>query len=168
VGEGVVFPLKDEIGWVEQFEEQRRALLRHCTRLVGPDEAQDVVQDTYLKAARHIGSIRNPAATRAWLFRVASNRCVDVHRRRRRLVALGDRDLVGSVGRDIALRQVIEGLSPRERAIVVMHYAHGFGLQEIAERLGLTHTNTRSILFRTRARMRIALSEAAGVATDAA
>lgn len=83
-------------------------------------------------------------------------------------MALGDRDLVGSVGRDVALRQVIEGLSPRERAIVVMHYAHGFGLQEIAERLGLTHTNTRSILFRTRARMRIALSEAAGVVTDAA
>lgn len=63
---------------------------------------------------------------------------------------------------------MIERLAPRERAIVVMHYSHGNGLQEIAERLGLTHTNTRSILFRTRARMRVALSDPAGAATDAA
>lgn len=159
---------KHETSWVEQFEEQRHALLRYCTRLVGPDEAQDIVQDTYLKAERYAGAIRKPASMRAWLFRVASNACVDLYRRRRRLVALGDWDPVGSSGRDIALRQVIEGLSPRERAIVVLHYSHGFGLHEVAERLGLTHTNTRSILFRTRGRMRVALSDIAGVATDAA
>lgn len=159
---------QDGTAWPDQFEAQRHALLRHCARFVGADEAQDVVQDTYLKAARHASSIRNPSAMRAWLFRVASNRCVDLHRRRSRLVALGDRDPAASAGRDVALRQMIERLSPRERAIVVMHYSHGYGLHEIAERLGLTHTNTRSILFRTRARLRVALSDPAGVATDAA
>jgi RNA polymerase sigma factor (sigma-70 family) len=130
----------DEAGWADQFEAQRHALLRHCTRLVGADEAQDVVQDTYLKAARHASSMRNPSAMRAWLFRVASNRCVDLHRRRSRLVALGDRDPAGSAGRDVALRQMVERLAPRERAIVVMYYSHGYGLGEIAEKLGLTHT----------------------------
>ena len=155
-------------GWMEQFEEHRQALLRHCTRLVGPDEAEDVVQDTYLRTARYADSIRNRGALRAWLFRVASNRCLDFHRRRSRLVMLGERDPVAPVGRDIALRQIIEQLPPRERAIVLMHYSHGFGLKEIAEQLGLTHTNTRSILFRTRARMRRALCEAAAVGTGAA
>ena len=147
------------VQWTLEFASQRDALLRHCRRLVGPDEAEDMLHETYLAAVLHADQIQRPRAVRAWLFRVATNRCLDLHRRRRRLVALGDRDPAGHPARDLGLRHEIEQLPPRARTIVVLYYAHGFGLREVADMLGLSHTNTRSILFRSRARLRETLGE---------
>jgi RNA polymerase sigma factor (sigma-70 family) len=44
-------------------------------------------------------------------------------------------------------------LPPRERTVLVLHYGHGYQLDEIATLLDLTHTNVRSIIARTRKRL---------------
>ena len=54
---------------------------------------------------------------------------------------------------DPALRDLIERLPLRERAIVVLHYAHGYSLEEVARMLSLSYPNTRTLLSRTRRRM---------------
>ena len=54
---------------------------------------------------------------------------------------------------DLGLRGLVEDLPPRERAVIVLHYGYGYSLLEVADLLGLSHTNVRSIAARTRRRL---------------
>lgn len=62
-----------------------RELHVHCYRMVGSfDDAEDLVQDTLLRAWRHRDSYEGRATIRAWLYRIATNACIDAIRRRSR------------------------------------------------------------------------------------
>lgn len=144
-----------------RFAVVRLNLVRVCTSLVGADDAEDVVHDTYLRARRSVRQLRDPATLEAWLYRIAVNVCYGRHRRRRS-VALTPNHLDGRAvqTRDIGLVQLIELLPPRERTILVLHYGHGYGLDEIAGILGIKHATVRSIVARTRQHLRRTISEA--------
>ena len=143
-----------------RFGAVRRRLDRICSALVG-DEAEDVVQDTYLAARDRFGKLRDPAAFEAWVIRIAINRCMDRHRRGSRVEPLGSRERISSsTSRDAGLRELIERLPPRERTTVVLHYGYGYRLEEIGTLLGLTHTNVRTIIARARQRLLHAWREA--------
>ncbi len=59
-------------------------LARYLYRLVGNEQtALDLTQDTFLEAYRSLHTLRSDLALRAWLFRIATNRAIEVHRRRR-------------------------------------------------------------------------------------
>jgi RNA polymerase sigma-70 factor, ECF subfamily len=139
----------------ERFELARPRLVRLCASLVGEEQAEDVVQETYLVARRGVGQLHNPEAIEAWLKRISVNLCYDLHRRRRRLVERLPRLVRENevVGRNLALREMVERLPPRQRTVIVLFYAYGYGLDEIAELLSLSHTNVRSIIARTRRRL---------------
>lgn len=145
-----------------QFEAHRAALVRLCASMVGPDEADDVVQDTYMVARQRLGQLHDPAALGAWLKRIAVNRCYDRHRRHRRLVdrlPLLQRPAVADE-RNLSLLELIERLPGRQRTVLVLYYAHGYSQQEIADLLSLTHVNVRTILLRTRRQLLAAWKEA--------
>jgi RNA polymerase sigma-70 factor, ECF subfamily len=134
-----------------QFDRWRPGLVRLCASMVGADDADDVVQDVYMLARQRIAQLHDPAALEPWLKRIAVNRCYDWHRRRKRL-----RDRLPllrrteTVSDDRSLVHLVEALPPRQRTVIVLHYAYGYGLHEIAELLSLTHVNVRTIIARTR------------------
>jgi RNA polymerase sigma factor (sigma-70 family) len=146
-----------------RFALARQRLLRITASLVGAVDAEDVVQDTYLLGRRRFDQLRDDAAFEPWVTRIAVNLCFGRHRRGRRL-----RDLLPalvprrSAASDIGLRELVEALPPRERTVLVLHYGHGYRLEEIASLLDLTHTNVRSIIARTRKRLYVAWQMAEG------
>lgn len=143
----------------ERFAESRPRLVAICRGLVG-DDAEDIVRDTYLRARSRFGQIREPASLEAWLTAVAVREWYARHRRRRRLG-----EILAAVrpspapASDPGLRELVETLPIRDRTVVVLHYGHGFSLEEIARLLGEKPATIRSVLFRTRARLRAALGE---------
>ena len=133
-----------------RFANARPALVRLCASLVGVDEADDVVQDVYIVARRRIGQLHDPSALEGWLKRIAVNRCYDRHRRTKRLTERLPMLHRSQPERDLGLLELVEQLPQRQRTVLVLFYAYGYGLHEIAELLSLTHVNVRSIIARAR------------------
>ncbi|MFF1820123.1 RNA polymerase subunit sigma-70 [Kribbella sp. NPDC058245] len=69
------------------FEQYRHELRVHCYRLLGSyDEAEDMVQETFLRAWRGRDTFRGQSSLRTWLYRIATNLCIDDVRRPRRVL----------------------------------------------------------------------------------
>jgi RNA polymerase sigma-70 factor (ECF subfamily) len=126
-----------------------------CGSLVGMSEAADVVHDVYVTARTRLHQLRDADRLEAWLARITVNECYELHRRRRRLSGYPIAVLeapAGSSG-DVALRELIERLPPRDRTVLVLHYGHGYGLDEIADLLGIKYATVRSVIARTRQKL---------------
>jgi RNA polymerase sigma-70 factor (ECF subfamily) len=67
------------------FERHRRELTIHCYRMMGSySEAEDMVQETFIRAMRGYRNLDDPSSARAWLYKIATNVCIDALRRRKR------------------------------------------------------------------------------------
>jgi RNA polymerase sigma-70 factor (ECF subfamily) len=149
-------------------------LRRHCYRMMGGiQDAEDCVQETLLRGWRDFASLRDGAAVRPWLYSIATRVCLDALRTRRRRQTLFGPSLdevepgtepwvepwPGGVppsgperGQDIRLAFVslLHGLSPRARAVLLLHDGVGMTAAEAAEALGISVAAARSALQRAR------------------
>jgi len=145
----------------------RPELKRHCYRMMGGmQDAEDCVQEALLRGWRDYATLRDGQASRAWLYSIATRVCLDALRVRRRRQTLFGPSLdeaapgtepwvepwPGDRGTDIRLAFVslLHGLSPRARAVLLLHDAVGMTAAEAAEALGLSVAAARSALQRAR------------------
>ena len=156
-------------------EELRPELHRHCSRLMGSViDGEDVVQDTLAKALDAVEEIRDVRALRAWLFRVAHNRALDLLRSRA-LRAAEPIEAASHIADD-SLADPVETLIHREaikmavsrftelpvlqRSVIILKDVLDEPLADIAELLDLTVDSVKAHLARGRARLR-AINQAA-------
>lgn len=142
------------------YERHGRAVLGHCTRLLRDvASAEDATQEVFLRVRR---SLRLPPAhaMRPWLFRVATNYCLN-ELRRRNVRAHGSPLLAGSdvtspedafAARSDA-RGFLAQLTPRARAVTWLTYVDGMLQREVAAALGVSRRTVVSELHRAQAAM---------------
>jgi len=142
------------------FETLRPRLLALARSLLGPEAAEDAVQDTYIHGRESLGQLRDPTAVEAWLKRICVTRCYRVHRRRRLLDRVLARLVPAAPARDAHIRDLVEQLPHRQRVVVVLHYGHGYSLAEISELIDERYDNVRAIASRARKKLLEAWLEA--------
>jgi RNA polymerase sigma-70 factor (ECF subfamily) len=111
--------------------------------------AMDIAQETFLKLLSSIQEFRGEANFETWLFRLVVNRCLDHHRRGKRLVPIvADLfNLLSGPGETVLhellrsefeanVQEVVGALSPEQRIVVVLRYTEGLSYEQIAEILG--------------------------------
>lgn len=97
---------QDERALEDAYAVYGASLLAYLRRYVGPDEAEDVLQRTFLDAWRSAGRFRSGERFSSWLFTIAHRRAVDTLRARKHAVVDVDamRELVGEDGRETVQR----------------------------------------------------------------
>jgi RNA polymerase sigma-70 factor (ECF subfamily) len=141
------------------------ALFRYLRGLVGDQEhARDLLQETFLRAYRSIGSLEDPGLLRSWLYRIAHNQAYSALRRRRLIswlplsygqhisTASPDRGAIESARVEEALAQV----PAQQRAPLLLHLVAGFSYVEVATLLQVSEGTVRMRISRGRAAFRAA------------
>lgn len=123
------------------------ALLRFLRASVGPDEADDCLQETLLAALRAYPQLRSGSDVRAWLFTIARNKAFDAHRARRRrpvpVESPPDRPSVPPTDADDGLWSAVRALPPKQRAAVTLRYAGDLTHREVGITLGTSEDAAR-------------------------
>ncbi|GAB2577762.1 RNA polymerase sigma factor [Paractinoplanes abujensis] len=162
------------------FERHRRELHVHCYRMLGSfEDAEDTVQETFLRAWRGRETFAGRSTVRAWLYRIATNACLDRLARTRpgpatggevrwlqpypdRLLdelPAGDADgpealAVARETIELAYLVAVQHLAPRPRAVLILRDVLGWTAKDVAELLGDSVNSVNSALQRARAGMR--------------
>jgi RNA polymerase sigma factor (sigma-70 family) len=144
-------------------ERYRSPLLRYCTRLLADDTAEDVVQETFMKAHAALGGDERPRDLRPWLYRIAHNLAVNALLKNRydyeQLSNDYDGvpqppDIVDGRWRFTALMRRIADLPERQRSALVFREFEGRSYEEIASELDATPRIVGQLLNRARNRLR--------------
>ena len=119
-------------------------VLAFLRKRVGRERAEDLFQDTFLRALRAYGALEHGEHLRAWVLTIASRLIIDGARRQRPTEEL----VVEPGGEDARppfeeLAPFTDGLPPKERVAVVLRYGYDLGYDEIGAALGSTEQAAR-------------------------
>ena len=175
---------RDRASFTASVERHRRELHVHCYRMLGSfEESEDLVQETFLRAWRGRETFEGRSSLRAWLYRIATNACLDALDKRPRAASASGEVLWLQPYPDVLLEELadaaegpeaavvsketielaylvaIQRLAPLQRAVLILRDVLGCSARETAELLETTAPAVNSALQRARAAMKEHLPE---------
>ena len=164
---------RGDVGAFEALYEQHGTRMKSIARnLLGSEsDAEDAVQETFLKVYRGAASFRGSAALSTWIYRILVNTCYDILRRRRRRAeealepgspSQSDAESPAEVAIPapsgdhplrLAIEQSLTKLAPRQRTVFLLSAVEGFSHREIAEVLDVSEGASRTLLFEAKRRL---------------
>ena len=167
---------------VRQYDQ---SVLRLALHLTGSEhDAQDIYQEAFLKAYRHIGNFRFECSFYTWMYRIVTNLCLDQLRKKKTrkedspvlvdesgeeydlLDNTADKRPGANPERDLMRRELggkinraLDRLTPRERMVFELKHYQGLKLRTIGEMLNTTEETAKNTLFRATQKLRVCLAE---------
>ncbi len=157
-------------GIVLKYQDAVYNLCRYMTG--GSGDAEDVTQDTFIKAYRNLEKFRDTGSFSSWLYRIAVNTCLDLLRRPVpgrlfRTSPDGERfaletasnaptpeETLQSKQARSAVERAVSSLSPKLKAVIVLNEIEGLSYEEVSEVLGISTGTVKSRLSRAREELR--------------
>jgi RNA polymerase sigma-70 factor, ECF subfamily len=167
-----------EAAFHELVTRYSRRLFAVCIRVLGsPQDAEDAVQETFVRLARGAADFRGDAQVSTWLYRVARNVCTDHVRYDARrpstpvedVTAVGDPpddDRVAASETAMVLRDALARLDEGSRTVLLLVAVDGLSYEEAAEMTGLAVGTVKSRVSRARVRLGEMLATDAGPTTS--
>jgi RNA polymerase sigma-70 factor (ECF subfamily) len=163
-----------------------QSVLRLALHMLGNEQdAQDVHQEAFIKAYRHLGNFRFECSFYTWLYRIVTNLCLDQLRRRKSRredpatvldASGGEMDLMANISDERAManparelerkimgeqiKDALDKLTPRERTVFELKHYQGLKLRTIGEMLSTTEETAKNTLFRATRKLREQLKTA--------
>jgi RNA polymerase sigma-70 factor (ECF subfamily) len=178
---GAALPAGEDRPVFSEFAEvvkgnQARILRLATGMLRDRDLAEDVAQETFVRAFRFYTSFRSEAALSTWLYRIAVNLCIDAQRKQGRTERLDDDDERAELpdpapepDRTLEVRELaghaeaaLETLSPDHKAVLILREVEGLSYAEIASVLRIPKGTVMSRLFHARTNLQKAAHALAG------
>jgi len=140
-----------------------------------PEDAFDVVQECYVKLLRALRRWDHSCSISTWLYRVVTNACIDLHRRRKTRLLIDDEDVAAALGHTqressgspfhavvsredvMELRRHIEALPPRMQRCIRLRYMDGKSIAEVAAIQGCSEGTVKAAVFQGLRKLRSAL-----------
>jgi RNA polymerase sigma-70 factor, ECF subfamily len=162
-----------QAGRLDAFEElvrrHRLAAYRVALRMLGDEnDAEDATQEAFVQAWRNLGGFRADAAFSTWMYRIVTNRCLNMLRARRRTEPLPEGheapasrpDRIAEARWQVEdLKRAIIRLTPEQRAPLILRELEGCSYEQIAETLELSIPAVKSRLHRARLELLAAMRE---------
>lgn len=164
----------DENAFRVLVDRHSRSIYRLAYRMTGkPEDAEDVVQETFVRAYRQLGRFESRANFATWLYRIGFNCAIDYMRARPHREtsethetldqlsrppqgpSMDDLVYAGEIGERV--QTALGELSPQERAAFLMRHYQGCSIEEICAALGLKTNAAKHSIFRAVKKMRVAL-----------
>jgi len=155
----------DDLAFSHLVEAYQRPVYNLCYRMLGnAGDAEDAAQETFIRAYKALHRYDPSRKFSTWLLSIASNYCIDQHRRRKLPTfsydefdspiiedkGLGMEAMLMQDERQEQVSALLEQLGPKDKAAVVMRYWYDYSYDEIAEALSLSVSAVKSRLHRSR------------------
>lgn len=163
----------DRSAFDELVRRHARRVYGICLRYFGnAADAEDAAQETFVAVLRRASTFNGASAFTTWLYRVATNACNDIARKRARrprnagtdVAQLADvadpDDVLANRELRLELRTALQSLEPEQRHAVVLHDVAGLPYADIADRLGVAVGTVKSRIHRGHARLAAVLTQA--------
>jgi RNA polymerase sigma-70 factor (ECF subfamily) len=165
----------DSAAWDTLFRRYQLPLYVYVFELVHHEQASlDVVQETFIAAARHLGDLRDDAKFGSWLFGIAHQKCIQHWRKIGRETELHD-ELTGTsvdwesgpddwlirCEQEAGFMKLLNQLPPAQRTVLLLHFVEDFSLAEIADITGAQPGTVKSRLYYAKKSLRQLLEEKA-------
>jgi RNA polymerase sigma factor (sigma-70 family) len=147
------------------LDEHRDVVWRFLVSSVGPVDAEDCFQETFIAALRAYPRLRADSNLRAWVLTIAHRKSLDAHRGRARRAtpvedpaAVDGRAAVSPPGRDETLWLAVDELPARQRSAVVLRYVADLPHRDIAAAIGCSEEAARRSLHEGLSKLRKVVS----------
>lgn len=155
--------------FIRLVEQYQNLVFSICLKMTGDYfAAEDLAQETFISVYKHMEEF-DGQAEKAWICRIAGNKCIDYHRAAaRRMVPMAEEDMPDKILQDSdtplrtvmagqimdELRQCCEALEEPYRAVALMHFLAGQTAGEISERTGVGINTVQTRIYRAREKLK--------------
>jgi RNA polymerase sigma-70 factor (ECF subfamily) len=157
-------PGQDEVVFFEELYRSHGARMKSVAYniLGNPSDAEDAVQEAFLRAYRGMAAFKGTAQASTWMYRILVNACHDIGRQRRRRRDETELMPNDQLPASTAHAAADAALRPRHRDVFLLFEVEGFLHREIAEILDIAEGTSKSLLFEARRELQSALGDVRG------